>query len=157
MAHDVYNALGCGYDELIYKEALMVELRDARISYERERYVPIPYGKYVIGTGKADIVVITTEGLSVPVECKKTDLKEDHRQQLRTYMKGMGDKCAHGILIRFPQPGTVGVLQFPPCHSARLIYLGGDGCLAMLIASLSGLAGVVTGAMGIILFVKWVW
>jgi hypothetical protein len=72
----------------------------------RERYVPILYGRRVIGTGKADIVVIPTEGLSVPIECKKTLLKEDDRQQLRTYMKGMGNECAHGILIRFPQPGA---------------------------------------------------
>jgi GxxExxY protein len=106
MAHSVYNTLGCGYDEIIYKEALMVELRNAHISYERERYVPILYGPRVIGTGKADIVVIPTEGLSVPIECKKTLLKEDDRQQLRTYMKGMGNDCEHGILIRFPQPGT---------------------------------------------------
>jgi len=84
----------------------MVEFREAHTPYERERYVPILYGKRVIGTGKADIVVIPTEGLSVPIECKKTSLKEDDRQQLRTYMKGMGDECAHGILIRFPQPGV---------------------------------------------------
>ena len=106
MTHRVYDTLASGYDEIIYKEALMVELRDAHISYERERYVPILYRKRVIGTGKADIVVIPTEGLSVPIECKKTLLKEDDRQQLRTYMKGMGNECAHGILIRFPQPGA---------------------------------------------------
>ncbi len=106
MARTVYDTLKCGYDEIIYKEALMVELRDAHISYERERYVPILYGPRVIGTGKADIVVIPTEGLSIPIECKKTLLKEDDRQQLRTYMKGMGNECAHGILIRFPQPGA---------------------------------------------------
>jgi GxxExxY protein len=106
MAHDVYDTLGSGYDEIIYKEALMVEFRDAHIPYDRERYVPILYGQRVIGTGKADIVVIPAEGLSVPIECKKAQLKEDDRQQLRTYMKGMGSDCAHGILIRFPQPGT---------------------------------------------------
>jgi GxxExxY protein len=106
MAGDVYETLGCGYDEIIYKEALMVELRKSSIPYERERYVPILYGPFVIGTGKADIVVIPVPGLSIPIECKKTGLKEDDRQQLRTYMKGMGDQCSHGILIRFPQPGT---------------------------------------------------
>lgn len=104
---DFYHGLlGCGYDEIIYKEALMVELRDAHIPYERERFVPIQYGPRVIGIGKADIVVIPVESLSIPIECKKTLLKEDDRQQLRTYMKGMGTDCAHGILIRFPQPGT---------------------------------------------------
>ena len=60
----------------------------------------------MIGTGKADIVATPIGGLSIPIECKKTGLKEDHRQQLRTYMKGMGSDCGHGILISFPQPGT---------------------------------------------------
>ena len=106
MAYHVYDRLGCGYGEIIYKEALMVEFRDAHISYDRERYVPILYGPRVIGTGKADIVVIPSEGLSVPIECKNNGLKEYDRQQLRTYMKGMGNDCVHGILIRFPQPGA---------------------------------------------------
>ncbi len=106
ITHTVYDTLQSGYEELIYKEALMVELREASISFERERIVPILYGSFVIGTGKADIVVIPAVGLSIPIECKKTGLKEDDRQQLRTYMKGMGDRCTDGILIRFPQPGN---------------------------------------------------
>jgi len=104
MADDVYKTLGRGYNEMIYKEALMVELRSARLPYERERCVPIFYRPYVIGTGKADIVVVPAEGLSVPIECKIPGVKEEHRQQLRTYMKGVGDHCVHGILIRFSQP-----------------------------------------------------
>jgi hypothetical protein len=84
----------------------MVELREAHVPYERERYVTILYkGRYVIGTGKADIVAIPASGVSIPIECKKTGLKEDDRQQLRTYMDGMGNACGHGVLIRFPQPG----------------------------------------------------
>lgn len=107
MALAVYLELKSGYDEIVYKEALMVELREAHIAYERERYVPILYkGKYVIGTGKADIVTIPGMGVSIPIECKKTGLKEDDRQQLRTYMDGMGSACGHGVLIRFPQPGN---------------------------------------------------
>jgi GxxExxY protein len=105
MAEDVYKTLGCGYGELIYKEALMVELRKASIPYEREGYVPILYKDLVIGTGKADIVVVPAQGLSIPIECKKTGIEEDAKQQLRTYMKGMGETCSHGILIQFPQPG----------------------------------------------------
>ena len=31
------------------------------------------------------------------------------------------------------------------------------GCLAVLVAFISGLAGCVTGIMALILFVKWVW
>jgi hypothetical protein len=31
------------------------------------------------------------------------------------------------------------------------------GCLAILLATVAGLGGTVTGIMGIILFVKWVW
>ena len=31
------------------------------------------------------------------------------------------------------------------------------GCLAGLIALMAGVAGTVTGVMGAILFVKWVW
>lgn len=96
MAHSVYSTLGSGYDEIIYKEALMVELRDAHVSYERERYVPILYGKRVIGTGKADIVVIPAEGLSVPIELQENSpqrrrqaatshLHERHGERLRAW------------------------------------------------------------------------
>ena len=31
------------------------------------------------------------------------------------------------------------------------------GCLAILVAFVAGLAGFITGIMGLILFVKWVW
>jgi hypothetical protein len=34
---------------------------------------------------------------------------------------------------------------------------GAGGCLAIPIALISGLAGLITGAMAVIRFVKWVW
>jgi hypothetical protein len=33
----------------------------------------------------------------------------------------------------------------------------GGGCLATLVAVASGITGAITGVMGVILFVKWVW
>ena len=75
------------------------------------------------------------------------------------------------------------VLQFAPCHSALLIFRGGVGCFARWergsfvgsqpaftdkperrglhrrrhLRFCLGSAGLVTGAMAVILFVKWVW
>ena len=105
MALAVYDHFRSGYNESIYKEALMVELRNAHIPYDRERYVTIEYKSLVVGTGIADIVVFPPGLLPIPIECKKADLNQDHREQLRTYMKGVGDDCKHSILICFPQPG----------------------------------------------------
>ena len=34
---------------------------------------------------------------------------------------------------------------------------GDGGCLAVLVAIISGLAGAITGIMGLVLFIKWVW
>jgi GxxExxY protein len=106
MALAVYDYFGSGYNESIYKEALMVELRDAHLPYDRERYVTVEYKNHVVGTGIADIVVLPLGLLPIPIECKKAELHQDHREQLRTHMKGMGGDCKHGILICFPQPGT---------------------------------------------------
>lgn len=106
MARAVYSHFRSGYNESIYKEALMVELRNAHLPYDRERYVTIEYKNHVVGTGIADIVVLPPGLLPIPIECKKADLSQDHREQLRTYMKGVGDNCKHGLLICFPQPGT---------------------------------------------------
>jgi GxxExxY protein len=108
MACAVYEALKSGYSEKIYKEALMVEFRQNHIPYERERSVTIMYKGVAIGTGFADIVATPIANVPIPIECKTVakNLTEDHREQLRTYMNGMGSSCRHGILIQFKQPGN---------------------------------------------------
>ena len=37
------------------------------------------------------------------------------------------------------------------------IYSERDGCLPVIIAGISGLAGAICGLIGLIRFVKWVW
>jgi GxxExxY protein len=87
MALAVYDHFRSGYNESIYKEALMVELRNAHLPYDRERYVTIEYKNHVVGTGIADIVVLPPGLLPIPIKCKKADLSQDHREQLRTYVR----------------------------------------------------------------------
>jgi len=56
-AAEVYSALGAGYDEKIYEEALAVEFRRRRIPYEIERDVEVFSKGEKVGIHRLDFTV----------------------------------------------------------------------------------------------------
>lgn len=95
-AMNVHNILGNGFQEVIYQRALAVELRDADISFEREKDQVIFYKDQQIGTRRADFVVES----EVVVELKALlSLEDVHIAQAKNYLVAYGfDK---GLLINF--------------------------------------------------------
>ena len=96
-AMEVQNELGMGFLELVYHDALNVELELRGIPYETEKPIAITYkGQPLERTYKADLVCFDT----IVVELKSVEkLKAEHTAQLLNYLKATG--MPMGILINF--------------------------------------------------------
>ena len=97
VAMEVQNELGCGFAELVYHEALNIELKLCNIPYETEKFIKITYKGYLLErTYKADLVCYD----NIVVELKAVDkLKTEHTSQLLNYLKATN--LPLGILINF--------------------------------------------------------
>lgn len=96
-AMNVYNALGHGFLEVVYQEALELEFIKRGIPYEREKELKIFYeGKELRQTYKADFVCYG----DIIVELKAVaHLDDSHRSQVFNYLKATGFKL--GLLYNF--------------------------------------------------------
>ena len=96
-AMEVQNELGCGFAELVYNEALNIELGLRGIPFETEKLITITYkGHLLERTYKADLVCYD----NIVVELKAVDkLKTEHTSQLLNYLKATN--LPLGILINF--------------------------------------------------------
>lgn len=96
-AMNVYNALGHGFLEAVYQEALELEFIKRGIPYERETELKIFYeGKELRQTYKADFVCYG----DIIVELKAVaHLDDSHRSQVFNYLKATGFKL--GLLYNF--------------------------------------------------------
>ena len=92
----VHKELGPGFLELMYEEALAIELAAAGITFERQKLLPIFYREHLIGEHRLDPVI---EG-KVIVELKAiSDLEDIHYAIVRSYLKAanLGD----ALLLNF--------------------------------------------------------
>ncbi|HVS90910.1 MAG TPA: GxxExxY protein [Mucilaginibacter sp.] len=95
-AMQVHNALGSGFQELIYQRALAIELAYNSLAFEREKEMPIYYRDEQIGLRRVDFFV---EG-AVMVELKAMEkLLDVHRAQAINYLEAYN--IADGLLINF--------------------------------------------------------
>ena len=96
-AMEVQNHLGRGFLELVYHDALNVELGLRGIPYETEKPIAITYkGRPLDRTYKADVVCYG----NIVVELKSVEvLKAEHTAQLLNYLKATG--LPMGVLINF--------------------------------------------------------
>ena len=92
----VHQALGPGFHEAIYQDAMGVELEGEGLPYEREFRVAMFYRERPLRTQRLDLVV---DGLVV-VELKAVEhLERVHQTQLLSYMKAA--KLPVGLLMNF--------------------------------------------------------
>ena len=93
----VHQALGCGFLERVYQDALEIEFKDRRIPYEREKEIQIMYkGKPLGEPYRADFVCYG----KIIVELKAVDeLCGIHRSQVVNNLKATGFKL--GLLVNF--------------------------------------------------------
>jgi GxxExxY protein len=98
--YDVYNELGAGFLESVYRRALKVRLTEIGIATREEAPLTIRYHGLVVGDYRADLIVADT----VILECKAgAAIAPGHHAQLLNYLKSTG--LTLGIILNFgPKP-----------------------------------------------------
>jgi GxxExxY protein len=105
-AVDVHRALGPGFLEKIYENALTMELESRGHRVERQTGFDIEYRGKLIGKHQADMIV---DG-EVVVELKSVErLAATHSAQLRSTLKAAGRRV--GLLMNFNQSTLVAGLR----------------------------------------------
>ncbi|MHB8207562.1 GxxExxY protein [Mucilaginibacter sp.] len=95
-AMKVHSALGSGFQEVIFQNALEIEMTDQNISFVREKEMPIHYKCIPIGNRRVDFFVES----SIMVELKATaNLEDVHLAQAINYLEAYNVQT--GLLINF--------------------------------------------------------
>lgn len=97
---EVHNELGCGFSEIVYKDALEYEFRKKGILFEREVQYQVKYKDTVLPHQFfADFVV---DG-SIILEVKAvSNLIDEHFEQTINYLAVSGTEV--GLLVNFRKP-----------------------------------------------------
>lgn len=95
-AIEVHRALGPGFLESVYENALVLELQSLGLSVDQQLEVSIRYRDKPVGLHRIDLLVES----SVVVELKTVrDFEDIHYVIVRSYLKALGLK--HGLLLNF--------------------------------------------------------
>ena len=98
-AIEVHKALGPGFIESIYENALAVELRHRGIRFHRQVSVPVLYRNVEVGLHRLDLLV---DDLIV-VELKAMKVVTDtHFAFVRSYLSAIARE--HGLILNFAKP-----------------------------------------------------
>jgi GxxExxY protein len=93
---EVFNNLGPGLTEIIYKKAVIEELTTAKVKFEVENTIPIFYKKKKLGMYRLDLTVEDKVILELKV---KSEIEPIDEAQIITYLKSTGYRV--GILVNF--------------------------------------------------------
>jgi len=94
--YNVYNALGFGFLEKVYENALLIELRELGLYCERQKPIHVAYKGKQVGEYFADIMVEK----SIILELKAVEyLIQEHELQLINYLKATDIEL--GFLLNF--------------------------------------------------------
>ncbi len=98
--YTVYNALGYGFLEKVYENALRLEMQKAELNVVQQQAITVYYETKPVGEYFADLMVNDL----VIVELKAAEsLRQEHALQLTNYLKGTGKQV--GLLLNFgPKP-----------------------------------------------------
>ncbi len=94
--YEVYNTLGYGFLEKIYRRALAMEIQELGLKNVEEAHIHVYYDGEIIGEYFADLLVAD----AVIIELKAVKkLVEDHEAQLLNYLKATHYEV--GLLLNF--------------------------------------------------------
>jgi GxxExxY protein len=100
-AYKVFNELGFGFLESIYKKAMIIELTKENLKVEAEKPLKVYYDNQVVGDFFIDLYVED----KVIVELKSVqNLVKEHEVQLVNYLQGLQKDI--GLLINFGLSGV---------------------------------------------------
>ena len=95
-AYKVYNQLGFGFLESVYKKAMIIELQKQNFQIEEEKPLKVYYDNKIVGEFYVDLFIEE----EIVVELKSVqNLNKEHEVQLVNYLNGM--KKEIGLLINF--------------------------------------------------------
>jgi GxxExxY protein len=98
-AFNVLNTLGAGYLEKVYKNALVIELREQGFAVRQQHGMTVMYRGSVVGEYFADLLVNNM----LLIELKVARALEDiHHQQCINYLKATGLQLC--LLLNFAKP-----------------------------------------------------
>lgn len=94
--YKVYNALGFGFLEKVYENALLIELNQCGLLVEKQKPINVYYEGKLVGEYYADLIVEK----KVIIELKAVEsLIEEHELQLINYLKATDIEV--GLLLNF--------------------------------------------------------
>jgi len=100
-AYKVFNELGFGFLESVYKKAMIIELSKSRLKAESEKSLKVYYDNKEVGDFYIDLYIEN----KVIVELKSVEaLSKKHEVQLVNYLNGL--KKDIGLLINFGPSGV---------------------------------------------------
>lgn len=100
-AYTVFNKLGFGFLESVYRRAMVIELAKNDLSVEEEKLLRVFYDDHVVGEFYADLFVEN----QIVVELKSVqNMVKDHEVQLVNYLNAI--RLDVGLLINFGQKGV---------------------------------------------------
>ena len=102
-AMEVHSALGAGFQERTYENAMAVELALRGIEFERQVPIELLYKGVAVGSGKMDLLIENR----LVVELKAVEALHDaHRDQVLAYLHASGHRL--GLLVNFHGPNIKG-------------------------------------------------
>jgi GxxExxY protein len=118
----VHNAIGCGFQEIIYQNSLEIEFGKEGLNYLREYEMPISYDGHVVGARRVDFLI--EQRIAVELKAMVT-LEDIHLAQAKNYLEAY--KLRVGLLINFGaqslqfkrlinSKAPMTVAQIPPLH-----------------------------------------
>lgn len=106
---DVYNELGCGFLESVYRRAMSIALYERGIPSEMERRVLVHFREVVFGEFRSDLVI----DQKIILEIKTAEkIHEAHEAQVLNYLKAT--RIPLGFVLNFGPKATFRRLILSP-------------------------------------------
>ena len=100
-AYTVFNKLGFGFLESVYRKAMVIELGKSDLNVEVEKPLKVYYGDKIVGDFYVDLYI----NEAVIVELKSVqNLNKEHEVQLVNYLNALEKEI--GLLINFGPSGV---------------------------------------------------
>ena len=114
--YKVYNALGYGFLEKVYENAIAIELIDLGFVVAQQESIKVYYKGVVVGDYFADIMVNNL----IILELKTAEgLREEHVAQLTNYLKATDKEV--GLLLNFGRKPEFKRLIFTNQHNDKQV------------------------------------
>lgn len=99
-AIEIHNHLGCGFLEIVYKDALSIELKNRDYFYEREKAYQVYYKDVLLPHSfYADFIIF--DAVILEIKSKSAIARADIAQTLN-YLRCSG--CKVGLILNFGKP-----------------------------------------------------